>query len=140
MKKTADLNPQVDAYIGKAAPFAQPVLEHLRELVHKACPDVEETIKWRMPFFVYKAQILGNMAAFKAALQLGAVGGGDCCGDAEGWSACRTTAMGTFGKIASVKDLPADKMMLGYVRQAAAFVRGRRAKTMPRDEGEGSEA
>ena len=43
----------VDAYIAKAAPFAQPVLEHLRELVHKACPEVEEEIKWGFPFFMY---------------------------------------------------------------------------------------
>jgi hypothetical protein len=64
--KSADFSPMVDAYIAKAAPFAQPVLEHLRELIHKGCPEVVEEIKWSMPFFVYKGQILGNIAAFKA--------------------------------------------------------------------------
>ncbi len=60
------MDARVDAYIAKSAPFAQPVLWHLRTLMHKACPEVEETMKWSMPFFVYRGVILGNMAAFKA--------------------------------------------------------------------------
>ena len=55
---------RVDAYIAKSAPFAQPILNHLRELVHKACPDVEETIKWSFAFFDYKGPLF-SMAAFK---------------------------------------------------------------------------
>ena len=57
-------NPSFDAYIKAAAPFAQPILKHLRELVHKACPEVEETIKWGFPHFDYKG-IMCSMAAFK---------------------------------------------------------------------------
>jgi len=45
---------RVDVYIAKAAPFAQSILNHLSELVHKACLDVEETIKWSFPNFNYK--------------------------------------------------------------------------------------
>ena len=63
---TESWNPKVDAYVAKAQPFAQPILFHLRELVHKACPGVEETIKWSRPFFEYRGAILGNMSAFKA--------------------------------------------------------------------------
>ena len=37
---------RVDAYIADAPEFAQPILVKLRELVHTACPDVTETIKW----------------------------------------------------------------------------------------------
>jgi hypothetical protein len=40
-------NPAVDAYIGKAASFARPILEKIRELFHQACPNIEETMKWR---------------------------------------------------------------------------------------------
>ena len=61
----------VDAYIGKARPFAQPVLIHIRELMHKASPDVTETVKWGMPFFELNGVILGNMAAFKEHCSLG---------------------------------------------------------------------
>ncbi|RYD82440.1 MAG: DUF1801 domain-containing protein [Sphingobacteriales bacterium] len=56
--------PKVDAYIAKSAPFAQPILKHIRQLVHTACPKVQETIKWGMPCFDYKG-IMCNMAAFK---------------------------------------------------------------------------
>ena len=61
----------VDAYIAKSAPFAQPILTHIRELMHKALPDVEEAIKWSMPFFLYRGIILGNMAAFKEHCSFG---------------------------------------------------------------------
>jgi hypothetical protein len=57
-------DPRIDAYIDKAAPFARPILKYLREIVHAGCPDVEETLKWRMPHFDYKGMMCG-MAAFK---------------------------------------------------------------------------
>ena len=105
MKKTANLDPKVDAYIAKAAPFAQPVLEHLRELVHTACPDVEEAIKWSMPFFVYKGQILGNMAAFKAHCSFG-LWGGDVTAMMRKDGVLSDDGMGKLGRVTSVKELP----------------------------------
>ena len=62
---------RVDAYVSKATPFAQLVLKHMRALVHKACPEVEETIKWGFPFFMYRGIVLANMAAFKAHCSFG---------------------------------------------------------------------
>lgn len=47
-------DPRVDACITNSADFAdfiQPILEHLRSLIHKAFPVVDEDIKWSMPFF-----------------------------------------------------------------------------------------
>jgi hypothetical protein len=61
---------RVDAYIAKAAPFAQPILKHIRESVHAACPDVVETIKWSVPAFEYKGPFCG-MAAFKKHVMFG---------------------------------------------------------------------
>ena len=58
-------DPRVDAYIAHAADFAQPVLRHLREVVHAACPGAEETLKWSMPTFMYAGGILCGMGAFK---------------------------------------------------------------------------
>ena len=58
-------DPRIDAYIDKQADFARPILEHVRAAVHEACPEVEETIKWSMPTFVYGGGILCGMAAFK---------------------------------------------------------------------------
>jgi len=121
VKKTANLDPKVDAYIAKAAPFAQPVLEHLRELVHAACPDVEEAIKWSMPFFVYKGQILGNMAAFKAHCSFG-LWGGDVTAMMRKDGVLSDEGMGKLGKVASVKELPKKKDMVGYVHEVMAFI------------------
>ena len=71
MNPNPNLDPKVDAYIAKAKPFAQPILNHIRELVHKACPGVVETIKWSRPFFEYKGVILGNMSGFKEHCSFG---------------------------------------------------------------------
>ena len=106
-------DPRVDAYIEKSAAFAQPILKHLRELVHRECPEVEETLKWSMPSFVYKG-ILCGMAAFKhhAAFHF--------------WKhkvvvgeTANKEAMGQFGRIGSLKDLPSDAVLLRYIRKAA---------------------
>lgn len=68
---TLTLNSKVDAYLEKTAAFAQPILAHLRELVHKGCPEVQEEVKWSRPFFVYKGTVLCNMAAFKGHCSFG---------------------------------------------------------------------
>jgi uncharacterized protein YdeI (YjbR/CyaY-like superfamily) len=114
-------NPKVDTYLAKVQPFAQPILEHLRGLVHKACPGVEETIKWSRPFFEYRGAILCNMSAFKEHCSFGFWGEeiGAVLREAQ---ALRPGAMGSLGRITSLKDLPSDKLMLGWIRQAAAFV------------------
>lgn len=121
MIATETMNPKVDAYLAKVQPFAQPILVHLRELVHKACPEVEETIKWSRPFFEYRGAILCNMSGFKEHCSFGFWGEeiGAVLREAQ---APRPGAMGSLGRITSLKDLPADKLILGWIRQAAAFV------------------
>jgi uncharacterized protein YdeI (YjbR/CyaY-like superfamily) len=123
-------DPRVDAYLEKAAPFAREVLTHLRELMHTACPEVEETMKWSMPFFELNGVILGNMAAFKQHCSLGLWGPEmSAVLRADGFS--DTDGMGKFGKLTGLHDLPSDKVMLGYFRQAAGFVlRGERTSSM----------
>ena len=108
----AKKDPRVDAYIKKARPFAQPILKHLRKVVHAGCPDVEETIKWRMPFF-QRNGIICFMAAFKEHCAFGFWRGKEIFGkENEG-------AMGHLGRITSIGDLPSDKKLIGYIRQAA---------------------
>jgi uncharacterized protein YdeI (YjbR/CyaY-like superfamily) len=108
-------DPRVDAYIAKAAPFAQPVLRHLRKLVHTGCPDVEETLKWSMPSFTYKG-ILCGMAAFKEHCTFG-FWKHDLVVGAQGAPKAEE-AMGTFGRITKLSDLPSNEVLLGYVRKA----------------------
>jgi uncharacterized protein YdeI (YjbR/CyaY-like superfamily) len=108
---------QVDAYVAKSAPFAQPILEHLRELVHTACPDVVETIKWSFPHFDYKG-MLCNMAAFKNHCSFGFWKGALMSDPNKVMTPVGRTSMGSFDRITSLDDLPSDKIMLAYIREA----------------------
>jgi uncharacterized protein YdeI (YjbR/CyaY-like superfamily) len=117
---------RVDAYIKNAQPFARPILKHLRKLVHTGCPNVEETIKWRMPFFDHKGPIC-FMASFKAHAVFGFWKGKLLFGkEHEG-------AMGHFGRLMSIEDLPRDKDLSGYIKKAAELnERGVQKRRTPR--------
>ena len=111
---------RIDAYIEKAQPFAKPVLKHLRGLVHKACPEVTETIKWGMPNFDYKGPFFG-IAAFKQHCVAG-FWKHKLLKDPKGYLGERANqgceAMGNLGRITSVKDLPPDKAIIDFIKQA----------------------
>ncbi|EZP84749.1 hypothetical protein BV97_00509 [Novosphingobium resinovorum] len=100
-------DPRVDEYIAKAADFARPILEHLRELAHRALPDAQEAIKWGMPHFLVNAKNVAGMAAFKAHCTF-VIHGDGRQGD----------AMGQFGRITAIADLP-DEAELAHKLQAA---------------------
>ncbi len=118
---STNLNPKVDAYVARAQPFAQPIMEHLRQLVHKACPEVEETIKWSRPFFEYHGAILCNMSAFKEHCSFG-FWGEEMSAVLRGAKVLREDGMGSLGRITSLKNLPSDNQMLSWLRLAAEFV------------------
>lgn len=109
---------KIDAYIAQAAPFAQPILTELRARVHKACPQVEETLKWGMPSFQYNGKILCNMAAFKHHASFGfwrrEVTTGASDREQDG--------MGQFGKLTDVKQLPAKTEFARMLKAAMALI------------------
>ena len=121
-------DPRVTAYIAKAQPFAHPILTRLRGIVHEACPRCEETIKWGMPTFLYEGMLCG-MAAFRAHATFG-FWKGSLVVDAQGGKA--EDAMGQFGRITSLGDLPPRRELVGYVKKAMKLnedgVRPARAK------------
>jgi uncharacterized protein YdeI (YjbR/CyaY-like superfamily) len=130
--KNQEFNPKVDAYIAKSQPFAQTILSHIRELAHKACPDVEETIKWSMPFFELRGVVLGHMAAFKQHCAVG-FWGPEMHAILREDGLLSENGMGSLGKVTSLKELPSDKKLLNYYRQAAGFVAsGQRTKSIAR--------
>jgi hypothetical protein len=104
-------DPRIDAYISRSPDFAKPILEHLRALVHRGCPEVVETIKWGSPHFEHKGMLCG-MAAFKGHCAFGFWNRALEIPGQEG-------AMGQFGCITKVADLPKDPVLVGYVREAA---------------------
>lgn len=107
---------RIDAYILKSADFAKPILNHLRSLVHNACPKVEETIKWGFPHFDYKGMMC-SMAAFKQHCAFG-FWKTALMKDAKEMISQNEYAMGHMGKIRSLKDLPPDKKITAWIKEA----------------------
>jgi uncharacterized protein YdeI (YjbR/CyaY-like superfamily) len=108
---------RIDTYIAKAEPFAQPILKHLRELVHEVCPDVVETMKWSFPHFDYNG-VMCSMASFKQHAVFGFWKASLMKDKSLMDNAASETSMGHLGKIKSLKDLPSDKIMKGYIKEA----------------------
>ncbi len=123
---TGSRDPRVDAYIAKAAPFAQPILIHLRQLMHRQVPGVEEAIKWSMPFFMLNGSPLANMAVFKAHAAFGFWRHAEVTGSEE-----REGAMGSLGKIVSLDDLPSDAELASLIAKAAALAGDARPNRPP---------
>ena len=123
-------DPRIDAYIANAAPFAQPILTRLREIVHAALPGAEETIKWGMPHFMIGGKNVAGMAAFKAHCAFTVHGEGR--GGSEG--------MGQHGKLTSVADIPPEADLAAKLNDAVARIETagsaapKRAKSAPKAE------
>lgn len=113
-------DPRIDAYIAKAAPFARPILEHVRKRIHAAAPEAEETIKWSSPAFTVDGKILLGMAAFKAHAAVGFWRASEMGAEVS------KDAMGQFGKVTSVADLPSDAKFDAMIRKGVEL-----AKTSP---------
>ena len=105
-------DPRIDDYIARSAAFAQPILTHIRDVVHTACPDVEETLKWRSPTFVYAGGILCGMAAFKEHCQFHFWKGG-LIHDEDGVS-----VNDSLRAVTKISDLPSKRQLTRYIKQA----------------------
>ena len=119
-------DPRIDAYIAKSAPFAQPILEHLRALVAEALPEAEETIKWSMPHWTQGGKNIAGMAAFKAHCAFMIHGDGR-----------QGDAMGQYGKLASLADLPAKSDLIARLhdgRDRLVAGQPKKAKAPPKPE------
>ena len=114
-------DPRIDAYIGRAESFAQPILNHVRARVHAAAPEAEETMKWSAPSFTVDGKILLTMAAFKVHAAVNFWRGQEI-----GDGGPKAGAMGQFGKLTLVDDLPSDRELDVLIREAATL-----AKTAP---------
>lgn len=111
----------IDDYIAKSAAFAKPILNHLRQLVHKACPDIEEKIKWSFPHFDYKGDMLCHMAAFKQHAAFGFWKAPLMKDPVLMQEARSESAMGHLGRITSLNDLPPDKKLIAWIKEAMAL-------------------
>ena len=116
------IDPRIDEYIAKSADFAKPILNHIRSIVHKACPNVKETMKWSFPHFEYAGGILCGMASFKQHCAL-SFWLASLMSDPDKLLAPvgERTSMGNFGQIKSVYDLPSDEVLIKYIKEAMAL-------------------
>ena len=131
-------DPRVDAYIEKSAPFARPILEKLRKLIFQACPDVEETIKWSFPNYEIHDAMLCSMASFKEHCSFG-FWKASLLKDEKGiLKLAEKNSMGHLDRLQSVKDLPADKTLIEYLREATLLNKNKvklaRPKSPPKKE------
>jgi hypothetical protein len=106
-----------DAYINKSKPFARPILEYLRDLVHEACPDVEEAMKWSFPCFDYKGPFC-SMAAFNAHATFGFWKHGLLIDRNTPLGKSNEKAMGSFGRLTAIEDLPSRRTLVALVKKA----------------------
>ena len=117
-------NPAVDAYIAKAAPFARPILTRVRTLMHNACPEIAETIKWGVPHFEYEG-IVGNMAAFKQHAAFGfwsqKLLKAELGKDAEKMFPLPEDSSMGGRKLRSLDDMPSDALILKTIKAAVAL-------------------
>ena len=124
---------RVDAYLARAQPFARPILEHVRERVHSVLPQAEETLKWSAPAFTLGGKIVLVLAAFKAHAAINFWRGQELRGEAA-----NADAMGQFGKLRSVDDLPSDEELDRLIVEAAELSRSapgpRKVKHEPKAE------
>ena len=114
-----NLNPEFDAYIANSAEFARPILEQIRKLFHQACPEIEETMKWSFPHFEYKG-IVGSMAAFQQHVGWGFWKATMLKDPHKLFTRMGDTSMGG-AKATDVSQLPPDKVVLEYIREAVAL-------------------
>ena len=107
-------DPRIDDYIARQADFARPILDHLRGAIHSACPQAEETLKWGMPAFLYRGEILATVAAFKQHATFGFWRGSQVVGEGRE----KLDAMGQFGRLRSVADLPEPETLKDLIKKA----------------------
>lgn len=122
-------DPSIDAYIAKAQPFARPILEKVRDRVHFVLPCAEEAIKWSMPAYTMDGKIVVITAAFKAHAAINFWRGQELRG-----SNANPEAMGQFGKLKSVEDLPSDAELDRLIREAADLTKSARAPRKTKNE------
>ena len=133
LKSSGVRDARFDAYIVKAPEYARPILEHVRDLMHKAHPEVVETMKWQHPFFTHaNGKIIASIGAFKEHCRFG-------IWHAEAAAAIRLAAghgsneRGSVVKVRSLKDLPPQKVLLASFKKAAEAAADRKTK-LPRKE------
>ena len=111
-------NPQFDEYIEKTADFAKPIMEYLRQIIHETCPEVEEIIKWGIPHFDYKGDMMCILAGYKNHCSF-SLYKAELMSDTKIIESVKAgQKMGYMDKLKSLSDLPAKETLVAYIKEA----------------------
>lgn len=105
-----------DAYTEKAADYAVPILVKIRKVMHKACPDVQETMKWGAPHFEHQG-ILAGVAVLKKQVRF-VFWKGKQLSDPKGLlEVIGNTDMAAM-RIEKLSELPSERVLMQYIKEA----------------------
>ena len=124
------MNP-IDNYIQSAPEFSQSILLHFRKLVHHSIPDIEEKIKWGFPHFIYKKEVICSMAAFSKHCAFSFPKATIMKDKTLLEKAQTEEAMGHFGKIKTIEDLPSDSKIKSYLNESVSLIGKKLEKKKP---------
>lgn len=114
-------NPKVDAYLDAAEEFAKPIFVHLRGLLHATCPEVVEEMKWGIPHFDYRGEMMGIFAAYKKHCSF-SFWKDSLMADARLKANSDLPAAKRFmGKLTTIADLPSDNDLIAWIREAMSL-------------------
>ncbi|SHM82094.1 YdeI/OmpD-associated family protein [Mucilaginibacter sp. OK098] len=128
------LNPQFDDYIAKSADFAKPILEYLRKIIHETCPGVEEIMKWGLPHFDYKGDMMCILAAYKKHCSFSLYKAELMSNPKLKENAKPGQTMGNMDKLTSLSDLPEKAVLVAYIKEAMVLNETGVKKTKPKAE------
>jgi uncharacterized protein YdeI (YjbR/CyaY-like superfamily) len=131
-------NLKVDAYVENTADFARPILTHLRTLIHDNCPEVVEAIKWGIPHFDYKGEMMCIFAAHSKHCSFTFWKGSIMSDPRLKENSNLPAAKRFLGKLTSLADLPSDRELIAFIREAMSLNEQgirlpRRASEKPKD-------
>ncbi|MCV9936788.1 YdeI/OmpD-associated family protein [Boseaceae bacterium BT-24-1] len=115
---TSTRSPKVDAYAAQAEGFARPILSHLRSVVHAACPEVVEDIKYGIPHFSYRGDYLCIFAAYRSHCSFTLYKDALMDDARLKANAALPAAKRFMGKLTTVADLPSDSDLTSWIKEA----------------------
>ncbi len=130
----SNFNPKVDEYIAKSEDFAKPILEHLRQLIHETCPEVEEIMKWGIPHLDYKGDMMCILASYKKHCSFSLYKAELMTDPRIIQSVSAGQKMGYMDKIKSLEDLPTEDILVGYIKEAMVLNEKGIKKSKPKTE------
>src|ERR1700712_3772814 len=114
-------NPKIEAYDAKLEAFAKPILAHLRELLQATCPEVTEEIKWGIPHFDYRGEMMCIFAGYKSHCSFSFWKDSLMRDPRLRTNGDLAAAKRFMGKLTKLSDLPPDSDLVAWIQEAMSL-------------------